>query len=64
MPVFAPAGGLIPLQDLHEGEDCNDLANPTALTLLAFPGADGSFTLREDAGRLGEQGEPLGQPRR
>lgn len=61
MPVFAPAGGLIPLQDLHEGEDCNDLANPTALTLLAFPGADGSFTLREDAGRLGEQGEPLGQ---
>lgn len=49
-PVFAKAGGIIPLQELATGDDVNDLRNPSVLHVLVFPGADGTFTLREDDG--------------
>lgn len=49
-PVFAKAGGIIPLQELATGDDVNDLRNPSALHVLVFPGADGTLTLREDDG--------------
>ncbi len=49
-PVFAKAGGIIPLQELATGDDVNALRNPSALHVLVFPGADGTFTLREDDG--------------
>ena len=48
--MFAKAGGIIPLQELAIGDDVNDLRNPSALRVLVFPGADGTFTLREDDG--------------
>ena len=58
VPVFAKAGAIVPLQDLtpcnESGEALsanarvNDVSNPECLTVLAFPGAAGSFTLRED----------------
>lgn len=50
IPAFAPAGGIVPLQDLPEGEGVNSVANPRHLRVLAFPGADGSFRLVEDDG--------------
>lgn len=50
IPVFAKAGGIIPLQELATGDDVNDLRNPSVLHVLVFPGADGTFTLREDDG--------------
>lgn len=53
MPVFAKAGAIVPLQELADGEAVNDIANPRALRVLAFPGADGSFVMREDCGTLG-----------
>ncbi|GAA6122034.1 glycoside hydrolase family 31 protein [Bifidobacterium psychraerophilum] len=47
MPVFAKAGGIVPLQS----DACdNAVGNPEALDVLVFPGADGSFTMREDDG--------------
>ena len=49
LPVFAPAGGIVPLQELDQ--KINDCGNPQALEILVFPGADGHFTLREDDGR-------------
>ena len=49
VPVFAPAGGIVPLQKLDQ--NINDCGNPQALEILVFPGADGHFTLREDDGR-------------
>lgn len=56
IPVFAKAGGIVPLQPVAEsGESINDIANPSALSLLVFPGASGEFTLREDDGRFGSR---------
>ncbi len=52
MPVFAKAGGIVPLQELETGEGVNDLRNPSALQVMVFPGADGTFTLREDDGTI------------
>ncbi|MCI1219301.1 MAG: alpha-glucosidase [Bifidobacterium sp.] len=48
LPVFAKAGAIVPMQLDDRG---NDVANPDALRLLVFPGANGAFTLREDDGR-------------
>ena len=48
MPVFARAGGIIPLQ--ADQAISNDVQNPQALEVFVFPGADGSFTLWEDSG--------------
>lgn len=50
MPVFAPAGSIIPVQTLPEGEAVNSVANPHSLCALVFPGADCSFHLVEDDG--------------
>ncbi|OZG64696.1 alpha-glucosidase [Bifidobacterium hapali] len=56
IPVFAKAGGIVPLQPVAERrESINDIANPSALSLLVFPGASGEFTLREDNGRFGSR---------
>ena len=53
-PVFAKAGAIVPLQDVAEsGEAINSIANPQALRVLVFPGADGSFVMREDRGTWG-----------
>ena len=53
-PVFAKAGAIVPLQDVAEsGEAINSIANPQALCVLVFPGADGSFVMREDRGTWG-----------
>lgn len=53
-PVFAKAGAIVPLQDVAEsGEAVNSIANPQALRVLVFPGADGSFVMREDRGTWG-----------
>lgn len=54
IPVFAKAGGIVPLQRLQPGTAVNSLDNPTALRVLVFPGADGSFTLREDDGTIAD----------
>ncbi len=43
-PVLAKAGAIVPLVN---GEDLN-VANPAALTIRVFAGADGAFTLYED----------------
>jgi alpha-glucosidase (family GH31 glycosyl hydrolase) len=43
-PVLAKAGAIVPLVG---GEDLN-VANPAALTVRVFAGADGAFTLYED----------------
>ena len=50
MPVFAKAGAIIPMQALGHGDDLNSIANPSAMRVIAFPGASGSFTMREDDG--------------
>ena len=49
IPVFAKAGGIIPMQRL-DGAPLNDVSNPSAFDVLVFPGADGTFTLWEDDG--------------
>lgn len=54
MPVFAPAGALIPL--LADNRS-NRTQNPDSLRLLVFPGADGSFTMREDDGHYPQGGD-------
>ena len=52
--MFAKAGAIVPLQDVAEsGEAINSIANPQALRVLVFPGADGSFVMREDRGTWG-----------
>lgn len=51
IPVFAKAGGIVPMQS--DPLD-NSSANPTALDVLVFPGADGAFTMLEDSGVFGE----------
>ena len=50
MPVFAKPGAIVPLQMPAEGEALNSVANPRALQVLVFPGAENSFTLWEDDG--------------
>ncbi|TPF96418.1 alpha-glucosidase [Bifidobacterium sp. UTCIF-39] len=56
MPVFAKAGAIVPLQEVPENGDnadvtpLNDVANPAALRVLVFPGANGGFTMIEDDG--------------
>jgi alpha-glucosidase (family GH31 glycosyl hydrolase) len=52
IPVFAKAGGIVPLQELETGDGVNDLRNPSVLHVVVFPGADGTFTLREDDGEI------------
>ena len=54
IPVFAKAGGIVPMQELQTGANVNGLDNPKALRVLVFPGADGSFTLREDDGTISD----------
>ncbi len=50
-PVFAKAGSIIPLAD---EENVNSTDNPASLELRVFGGADGSFTMTEDNGAIGE----------
>jgi hypothetical protein len=50
IPVFARAGGIVPLQRLASGDEINSVANPSRMRVLVFPGADGSFRLVEDDG--------------
>lgn len=51
IPVFAKAGGIVPLQTLGGGNgSINSVANPADLEVMVFPGADGSFDLWEDDG--------------
>ncbi|MFT8330196.1 TIM-barrel domain-containing protein [Bifidobacterium psychraerophilum] len=54
IPVFAKAGGIVPLQS--DGSS-NDAGNPEAMDVLVFPGADGAFTIREDDGRYAPGGD-------
>lgn len=49
IPVFAKAGGIVPMQS----DPLSDMAvNPRALDVVVFPGADGSFAMREDSGEF------------
>ena len=53
IPVFAPAGAIVPMQTVdgaNAGSELNSVCNPCKLTVVVFPGADGSFTLWEDDG--------------
>jgi hypothetical protein len=53
MPVFVKAGGIVPLQPSSGHADTADAA---PLTLKVYPGADGRYSLYEDAGNgLGYQ---------
>ena len=45
-PVFAKAGGIVPMSRKAE----NELRNPEEMDILIFAGADGTFTLYEDEG--------------
>ena len=51
LPVFARAGGIIPLRHNTGTEPINDVGNPAALEILVFPDSDGNFSLIEDNGR-------------
>ena len=49
IPVFAKAGGIVPMQS----DPLSDMTvNPRALDAVVFPGADGSFAMREDSGEF------------
>lgn len=49
IPVFAKAGGIVPMQS----DPLSDMTvNPRALDVVIFPGADGSFAMREDSGEF------------
>lgn len=51
IPVFAKAGGIVPMQS----DPLSDMTvNPRALDAVVFPGADGSFAMREDSGEFRE----------
>ena len=51
IPVFAKAGGIVPMQS----DPLSDMTvNPRALDVVIFPGADGSFAMREDSGEFRE----------
>ncbi|MCI1218869.1 TIM-barrel domain-containing protein [Bifidobacterium crudilactis] len=62
IPVFAKAGGIVPLQQLppagaEAGRRINDVSNPESLTLVVFPGDNGKFVLREDDGTFPESAD-------
>lgn len=48
MPVFCPAGAIVPLRGRNAGE--NDLSAAEQMEIEVFAGADGSFVLYEDEG--------------
>ena len=49
IPVFTKAGGIVPMQS----DPLSDMTvNPRALDVVIFPGADGSFAMREDSGEF------------
>lgn len=50
LPVFAKAGGIVPLQSLETADGLNSVHNPSHITVMVFPGADGLFTIKEDDG--------------
>jgi len=51
IPVFAKAGGIIPLADYsNEKFKWNDTSNPPSLHVIIFPGKDNNFQLYEDDG--------------
>lgn len=50
-PLFAKVGTILPLN--ADGVS-NDVANPKVLELHVFGGADGSFTMVEDNGKIGK----------
>lgn len=51
IPVFTKAGGIVPMQS----DPLSDMTvNPRALDVVIFPGADGSFAMREDSGEFRE----------
>lgn len=52
IPVFAKAGGIVPLQPLDEelNGSLNSVDNPRYLEVAVFPGANGAFDLKEDDG--------------
>lgn len=58
IPVFAKAGGIVPMQPLSEGDPINSVDNPQHLEIIVFPGADGDFTLMEDSGHYSRQITP------
>lgn len=58
IPVFAKAGGIVPMQPLAEGDSINSVDNPQHLEIIVFPGADGDFTLMEDSGHYSRQITP------
>lgn len=58
IPVFAKAGGIVPMQPLPEGDSINSVDNPQHLEIIVFPGADGDFTLMEDSGHYSRQITP------
>lgn len=47
VPVFAKGGAIVPL---NKTSDFGDIANPSHLELIIFPGASNSFELYEDDG--------------
>jgi hypothetical protein len=54
IPVFAKAGGIVPMQPLDEANGpINSIGNPKHVRVIAFAGADGAFTLTEDDGARG-----------
>ena len=48
MPVFAKAGAIVPLQ--RRAPQDNTLGGSEQMEVLVFPGAEGGFTMYEDAG--------------
>ena len=58
IPVFAKAGGIVPMRPLSEGDSINSVDNPQHLEIIVFPGADGDFTLMEDSGHYSRQITP------
>lgn len=49
IPIFAKAGAIVPLAP-RGGREAGGTANPAALAVNLFPGADGQFDLYEDDG--------------
>lgn len=51
IPVLVKAGGIVPLADIDffaADSDVNSTSNPEALKIRIYPGADGTFVLKED----------------
>lgn len=55
IPVFVREGAIVPMQEIPE--KLNDLTNPENMVVYAFPGAQHTFTLWEDAGDTSEDKE-------